>query len=98
MDRNLRARQMYDPIMTEHDFQQYAEKFENNIDYVIVKWDQSSSVWLINFEQVKGHEQHYTWPMTGQYLPYNVVIKDGKKLGPPRAMFADQRTVRTTMT
>lgn len=88
---------MYNPIFNDYDAEEYAKQFKQDIGFVKVSWEHDSAVWLVGPDQIKDHEMHYTWPITGQYLPYNILFKNDKPMHPPKPMFYDARTVRTTL-
>ena len=90
---------IYNPLFTQEDCDEYADSIEHTIKFVKVTYQQDNAIWLVKPLQIKGHEMHYTYPLVGQYLPYNVVLdENSKELPHPRPLFAGDRSPRTTMT
>lgn len=87
----------YTPLFTAEEFEEYSDSIEHEIKFVKVSWEQENAVWIIDPLQIKGHEVHYTWPQSGQLLPYNVVVRNDQELTAPRPLFADSRSPRVTM-
>lgn len=93
------SQSLYNPIFSEDECEQYANNALQPIKFIKVSWEQDNSIWLLQQAQLLGHEMHYTYPLVGQYLPYNIVFdKDGRELTHPRPLFSGIRTPRTTLT
>lgn len=84
-------------LFSEDDCQEYLDEHPE-VKFIKVHWEQESACWLVHPDQIKGHEFHYAFPQSEQYLPYNIVFKDGKEMPHPRAMFSEGRLPRTTLT
>lgn len=87
----------YHPIYDEYEKEQYEDQCPVAIKWVKVQWEQENGLWLVDPMQIKGHESHYSYPHTGQWLPYNVIFRKGVEAPHPRSMFNDTGNRRTTL-
>lgn len=91
---------MSQPILTEADKRAYTQRCHHQIDWVQVKHDDLHKPWCVTHSaQIEGHSEHYSSPIVGQWIPYNVVTLAGRTLPAPYTILSSGSYYRTkTMT
>ena len=77
-------------LRSEADCKEYKRHCKYPVEFIKVSFDESRSqgaIWRAMAPQLIGHEQLWQAPEAGDYLPYNVISKDGKLLPPPYCLY-----------